>query len=385
MAKFERSRPHVNIGTIGAAEHGKTTLTAAIAKVLREAQPALNPAPASGEERTPAAALPHIEYQTKARHYAHVDCPGGADRVKDLLAGASQMDGAILVVDATEGVTPQTREHVLLARHSGVARIVVALNKADLVEEEEFLDQVEEELREVLAGYEFDGHGTSFVRVSALKAFKGDKAWGERLLGLVKAVDESIPTPERATAKPFMMPVEDVFTIAGRGTAVTGRVERGVLKAGEKVDFIGLTTDYATTTATGLETFGKQLDEAHAGEYVSLLVRDLKPEDLQRGQYAVKHGSLTPPTRFEASVHLLSEDEGGRSTPVGGSLRAQFHFRTSEVTGAITLDSGTGTPGANVTMTVKLLQPVVMEEGLRFVIREGDRTVGVGHVDTILK
>ncbi|MEU9233041.1 elongation factor Tu [Streptomyces subrutilus] len=394
-AKFERTKPHVNIGTIGHIDHGKTTLTAAITKVLHDKYPDLNAASAFDQidkapeerQRGITISIAHVEYQTEARHYAHVDCPGHADYIKNMITGAAQMDGAILVVAATDGPMPQTKEHVLLARQVGVPYIVVALNKADMVDDEEILELVELEVRELLSEYEFPGDDLPVVRVSALKALEGDKEWGDKLLGLMDAVDEAIPTPPRDTEKPFLMPVEDVFTITGRGTVVTGRIERGVLKVNETVDIIGIKEEKTTTTVTGIEMFRKLLDEGQAGENVGLLLRGIKREDVERGQVIIKPGSVTPHTEFEAQAYILSKDEGGRHTPFFNNYRPQFYFRTTDVTGVVTLPAGTEMvmPGDNTEMTVALIQPVAMEEGLKFAIREGGRTVGAGQVTKITK
>ena len=394
-AKFERTKPHVNIGTIGHIDHGKTTLTAAISKVLHDKYPDLNPfTPFDQIDKAPeekqrgiTISIAHIEYQTEARHYAHVDCPGHADYIKNMITGAAQMDGAILVVAATDGPMPQTKEHVLLARQVGVPYIVVALNKADMVDDEEILELVELEVRELLSSYEFPGDDLPVVRVSALKALEGDAEWGEKLIGLMDAVDESIPQPVREIEKPFLMPVEDVFTITGRGTVVTGRIERGVLKVNESVEIVGIKEKNQTTTVTGIEMFRKLLDEGRAGENVGLLLRGLKREDVERGQVVCKAGSITPHTEFEARVYILSKDEGGRHNPFYSNYRPQFYFRTTDVTGVITLPEGTEMvmPGDNTEMSVSLIQPIAMEEGLRFAIREGGRTVGAGQVVTITK
>ena len=394
-AKFERTKPHVNIGTIGHIDHGKTTLTAAISKVLHDKYPDLNPfTPFDQIDKAPeekqrgiTISIAHIEYQTEARHYAHVDCPGHADYIKNMITGAAQMDGAILVVAATDGPMPQTKEHVLLARQVGVPYIVVALNKADMVDDEEILELVELEVRELLSTYEFPGDDLPVVRVSALKALEGDAEWGEKLIGLMDAVDESIPQPVRETDKPFLMPVEDVFTITGRGTVVTGRIERGVLKVNESVEIVGIREKNQTTTVTGIEMFRKLLDEGQAGENVGLLLRGLKREDVERGQVVCKAGSITPHTEFEARVYILSKDEGGRHNPFYSNYRPQFYFRTTDVTGVITLPEGTEMvmPGDNTEMSVSLIQPIAMEEGLRFAIREGGRTVGAGQVVSITK
>ena len=394
-AKFERTKPHVNIGTIGHIDHGKTTLTAAISKVLHDKYPDINPVFAFDDidkapeekQRGITISIAHIEYQTESRHYAHVDCPGHADYIKNMITGAAQMDGAILVVAATDGPMPQTKEHVLLARQVGVPYIVVALNKADMVDDEEILELVELEVRELLTQYEFPGDDAPIVRVSALKALEGDSKWGESVMELMNAVDESIPEPERDTEKPFLMPVEDVFTITGRGTVVTGRVERGILKVNETVDIIGIHETKQTTTVTGVEMFRKLLDEARAGENVGLLLRGIKREDVERGQVVIKPGTTTPHTNFEAQVYILSKDEGGRHTPFFNNYRPQFYFRTTDVTGVVTLPEGTEMvmPGDNTEMSVELIQPIAMEDGLRFAIREGGRTVGAGRVIKINK
>ena len=394
-AKFERTKPHVNIGTIGHIDHGKTTLTAAISKVLHDKYPDLNPfTPFDQIDKAPeekqrgiTISIAHIEYQTEARHYAHVDCPGHADYIKNMITGAAQMDGAILVVAATDGPMPQTKEHVLLARQVGVPYIVVALNKADMVDDEEILELVELEVRELLSAYEFPGDDLPVVRVSALKALEGDAEWGAKLIELMDAVDESIPQPARDVEKPFLMPVEDVFTITGRGTVVTGRIERGVLKVNETVEIVGIREKNQSTTVTGIEMFRKLLDEGRAGEHVGLLLRGLTREDVERGQVVCKTGSITPHTEFEARVYILSKDEGGRHNPFYSNYRPQFYFRTTDVTGVITLPEGTEMvmPGDNTEMSVALIQPIAMEEGLRFAIREGGRTVGAGQVVTITK
>ena len=394
-AKFERTKPHANIGTIGHIDHGKTTLTAAISKVLHDKYPTLNEVSAfdqidkAPEERARGItiSIAHIEYQTEKRHYAHVDCPGHVDYIKNMITGAAQMDGAILVVAATDGPMPQTKEHVLLARQVGVPSIVVALNKSDMVDDEDILGLVEEEVRDLLTKYEFPGKDTPIVRVSALKALEGDAAWGEKILELMNAVDDFIPQPVREVDKPFLMPVEDVFTITGRGTVVTGRIERGIVKVNEEVEIVGIRPDSQKTTITGVEMFRKLLDEGQAGENVGLLLRGLKREDVERGQVVCKPGSVTPHTDFEASSYILSKDEGGRHTPFFNNYRPQFYFRTTDVTGVVTLPSGTEMvmPGDNTAMTVTLIQPVAMEEGLRFAIREGGRTVGAGRVTKIVK
>ena len=395
-AKFERTKPHVNIGTIGHIDHGKTTLTAAITKVLHDQHPDLNPYTPFDEidnapeerQRGITIAIAHVEYQTEKRHYAHVDCPGHADYIKNMITGAAQMDGAILVVAATDGPMPQTKEHVLLARQVGVPYIVVALNKADMVDDEEILELVELEVRELLSDYEFPGDDVPVVRVSALKALEGDAEWSEKLLELMNAVDEYIPEPQRDTEKPFLMPIEDVFTITGRGTVVTGRVERGILKINEEVELVGIHEGKAQKTiVTGVEMFRKLLDEARAGENVGLLLRGTKKEDVERGMVVVKPGTTTPHTNFEAQVYILSKDEGGRHTPFFNNYRPQFYFRTTDVTGVVSLPEGTEMvmPGDTTQMKVELIQPIAMEEQLRFAIREGGRTVGAGRVTKINK
>ena len=394
-AKFERTKPHANIGTIGHIDHGKTTLTAAISKVLHDKYPTLNEVSAfdqidkAPEERARGItiSIAHIEYQTEKRHYAHVDCPGHADYIKNMITGAAQMDGAILVVAATDGPMPQTKEHVLLARQVGVPSIVVALNKSDMVDDEDILGLVEEEVRDLLTKYEFPGKDTPIVRISALKALEGDAAWGEKIMELMNAVDTFIPQPVREVDKPFLMPVEDVFTITGRGTVVTGRIERGIVKVNEEVEIVGIRPDSQKTTITGVEMFRKLLDEGQAGENVGLLLRGLKREDVERGQVVCKPGSVTPHTDFEASSYILSKDEGGRHTPFFNNYRPQFYFRTTDVTGVVTLPAGTEMvmPGDNTEMAVTLIQPIAMEEGLRFAIREGGRTVGAGRVTKIKK
>jgi len=394
-AKFERTKPHVNIGTIGHIDHGKTTLTAAITKVLHDKYPDLNEASAFDQiDKAPeekargiTISIAHVEYQTENRHYAHVDCPGHADYIKNMITGAAQMDGAILVVAATDGPMPQTKEHVLLARQVGVPYIVVALNKADMVDDEEILELVELEVRELLSEYEFPGDDVPVVRVSALKALEGDAEWGDKLMELMNAVDTAIPEPQREIDKPFLMPVEDVFTITGRGTVVTGRVERGIVKVSEEIEIVGIRPNSTKTTVTGVEMFRKLLDQGQAGDNVGLLLRGIKREDVERGQVVVKPGSITPHTNFEGSVYILSKDEGGRHTPFFNNYRPQFYFRTTDVTGVITLPEGTEMvmPGDNTEMSVELIQPIAMEEGLRFAIREGGRTVGAGRVTKIIK
>src|ERR1700736_4423982 len=391
--KFERSKPHVNIGTIGHIDHGKTTLTAAITKVLSKHNPkvqfrafdTIDNAPEE-RERGITIAVSHVEYETPNRHYAHVDCPGHADYIKNMITGAAQMDGAILVVAATDGPMPQTREHVLLARQVGVPSILVALKKADAVDDEELLELVELEVRELLAAQEFD-EDAPVIRVSALKALEGDAKWVESIEELMAAVDESIPDPVRDTEKPFLMPVEDVFTITGRGTVVTGRVERGVINVNEEVEIVGIKPTSTKTTVTGVEMFRKLLDQGQAGDNVGLLLRGIKREDVERGQVVVKPGTTTPHTEFEGQVYILSKDEGGRHTPFFNNYRPQFYFRTTDVTGVVTLPEGTEMvmPGDNTIISVKLIQPVAMDEGLRFAIREGGRTVGAGRVTKIVK
>jgi elongation factor Tu len=386
-AKFERTKPHVNIGTIGHVDHGKTTLTAAISKVLHDKYPDLNPFTPEEKQRGITINIAHVEYQTEKRHYAHVDAPGHADYIKNMITGAAQMDGAILVVAATDGPMAQTREHVLLARQVGVPYLLVALNKADMVDDEEILELVELEVRELLTNQEFDGDDAPVVRVSALKALEGDPEWTKTVEELLAAVDESVPDPERDVDKPFLMPIEDVFTITGRGTVVTGRVERGVLKVNEEVEIVGIKPKSTKTTVTGVEMFRKLLDEARAGENVGLLLRGVKREDVERGQVVVKPASITPHTDFEAQVYILTKDEGGRHNPFYSNYRPQFYFRTTDVTGVITLPEGVEMvmPGDNTEMTVNLIQPIAMEEGLRFAIREGGRTVGAGRVTKIIK
>ena len=393
-AKFERTKPHVNIGTIGHVDHGKTTLTAAITKVLADKYPDLNAAFAfdqidkAPEEKARGITIniSHVEYQTEKRHYAHVDAPGHADYIKNMITGAAQMDGAILVVAATDGPMPQTREHVLLARQVGVPYILVALNKSDMVDDEEILELVEMEVRELLASQEFD-EDAPVIRVSGLKALEGDPKWAESIIELMNAVDESIPEPVREIEKPFLMPIEDVFTITGRGTVVTGRIERGVVNVNEEVEIVGIRPEKTKTTVTGVEMFRKLLDQGQAGDNVGLLVRGIKREDVERGQVVVKPGTTTPHTEFEGQAYILSKDEGGRHTPFFNNYRPQFYFRTTDVTGVVTLPEGTEMvmPGDNTEMTVVLIQPVAMEEGLRFAIREGGRTVGAGRVTKVIK
>jgi elongation factor Tu len=394
-AKFERTKPHVNIGTIGHIDHGKTTLTAAITKVLHNEFPDLNEDYAfdkidsAPEERQRGItiAIAHVEYQTAARHYAHVDCPGHADYIKNMITGAAQMDGAILVVAATDGPMPQTREHVLLARQVGVPAIVVALNKCDMVDDEELIELVEMEVRELLSEYEFPGDDIPVVKVAAFPALNGDEKWMQSVVELMTSVDEYIPTPERDTEKPFLMPVEDVFTITGRGTVITGRIERGIVKVNEEVEIVGIRDKAQRTTVTGVEMFRKLLDEGQAGENVGLLLRGTKREDVERGMVVIKPGTTTPHTNFDASVYILSKEEGGRHTPFFNNYRPQFYFRTTDVTGVVTLPEGTEMvmPGDNTEMSVELIQPIAMDEGLRFAIREGGRTVGAGRVTKITK
>ncbi len=395
-AKFERTKPHVNIGTIGHIDHGKTTLTAAITKVLHDKYPDVNPfTPFDMIDKAPeerqrgiTISIAHVEYQTEARHYAHVDCPGHADYIKNMITGAAQMDGAILVVAATDGPMPQTKEHVLLARQVGVPAIVVALNKCDMVDDEDLLELVEMEVRELLSAYEFPGDDIPVVRVAAFPALQGDQKWADSILELMNAVDEYIVTPERDVDKPFLMPVEDVFTITGRGTVVTGRIERGMIKVNEEIEIVGIHTGPPTkTTVTGVEMFRKLLDEGQAGENVGLLLRGTKREDVERGQVCVKPGSITPHTEFEAQAYILSKDEGGRHTPFFNNYRPQFYFRTTDVTGVVYLPEGKDMvmPGDNTDMRVELIQPIAMEDGLKFAIREGGRTVGAGRVTKILK
>ncbi len=394
-AKFERTKPHVNIGTIGHIDHGKTTLTAAITKVLHDKYPTLNEASAFDQidkapeerQRGITISIAHVEYQTEVRHYAHVDCPGHADYIKNMITGAAQMDGAILVVAATDGPMPQTREHVLLARQVGVPALVVALNKCDMVDDEELIELVEMEVRELLSEYEFDGDEIPVIRVAAAPALAGDAKWGESVAELMQAVDDHIPTPAREMDKPFLMPVEDVFTITGRGTVITGRIERGVVKVNEEVEIIGIREGSQKTTVTAVEMFRKLLDEGQAGENVGLLLRGTKREDVERGMVVIKPGTTTPHTNFEASVYILSKEEGGRHTPFFNNYRPQFYFRTTDVTGVVTLPEGTEMvmPGDNTEMSVELIQPIAMDEGLRFAIREGGRTVGAGRVTKITK
>ena len=393
-AKFERTKPHVNIGTIGHVDHGKTTLTAAITKVLHDKYPDLNEytpfdqVDNAPEERDRGITInvSHVEYQTEKRHYAHVDAPGHADYVKNMITGAAQMDGAILVVAATDGPMAQTREHVLLARQVGVPTILVALNKADMVDDEEMLELVEEEVRDLLSSQGFDGENAPVIQVSALKALEGDPEWTAKVEELMDAVDDYVPTPERDMDKPFLMPIEDVFTITGRGTVVTGRVERGKLPINSEVEILGI-REPQKTTVTGIEMFHKSMDEAWAGENCGLLLRGTKRDEVERGQVVAVPGSITPHTDFEGQVYILKKDEGGRHNPFFSNYRPQFYFRTTDVTGVITLPEGTDMvmPGDTTEITVQLIQPIAMEPGLGFAIREGGRTVGSGRVTNILK
>jgi elongation factor Tu len=394
-AKFERTKPHVNIGTIGHIDHGKTTLTAAISKVLHDKYPELNKSFAFDQidkapeerQRGITISIAHIEYQTEKRHYAHVDCPGHADYIKNMITGAAQMDGAILVVAATDGPMPQTREHVLLARQVGVPYIVVALNKADMVDDEEIMELVELEVRELLSEQEYPGDDLPVVRVSALKALEGDAEWADKLMELMDAVDENIPEPVREVEKPFLMPIEDVFTITGRGTVVTGRIERGIIEVNKEVEIVGIKESSMKTTVTSIEMFNKFLDEGRAGDNAALLLRGIKREQVERGMVVTKPGTTTPHTNFEARVYILSKEEGGRHTPFFNNYRPQFYFRTTDVTGVVTLPEGTEMvmPGDNTDMKVELIQPIAMDEGLRLAIREGGRTVGAGQVTKIIK
>ncbi|HEX2196284.1 MAG TPA: elongation factor Tu, partial [Actinomycetota bacterium] len=393
-AKFERTKPHVNIGTMGHIDHGKTTLTAAITKVLSEKNPnvsftafdQIDKAPEE-KERGITIAIAHVEYETDNRHYAHVDMPGHADYIKNMITGAAQVDGAILVVSAADGPMPQTREHVLLARQVNVPYICVALNKVDMVDDPELLDLVELEVRELLTEYEYPGDDIPVTRVSALKALEGDAEAANGILELMQTVDDYIPEPERDVNKPFLMPIEDVFTITGRGTVVTGRVEQGVLKVGEEIEIVGIEEKTSKTVVTGIEMFRKMLDEAQAGDNAGILLRGTKKDEVQRGQVLCKPGSITPHTKFQAQVYILSKDEGGRHTPFFNNYRPQFYFRTTDVTGSVQLPGGTEMvmPGDNTEMEVTLIQPVAMDEGLRFAIREGGRTVGAGRVTKILE
>jgi elongation factor Tu len=394
-AKFERTKPHVNIGTIGHVDHGKTTLTAAISKVLADRHPSavnvvrdfasIDSAPEE-RQRGITINISHVEYETEKRHYAHVDAPGHADYIKNMITGAAQMDGAILVVAATDGPMAQTREHVLLAKQVGVPYLLVALNKADMVDDEEILELVEVEVRELLSSQGFDGDNAPVIRVSGLKALEGDAAWGDKIMELMDAVDASVPDPVRDKDKPFLMPIEDVFTITGRGTVVTGRAERGTLKINSDVEIVGIRPTQKTTV-TGIEMFHKQLDEAWAGENCGLLLRGTKREDVERGQVVVAPGSVTPHTEFEGTAYILSKEEGGRHNPFYTNYRPQFYIRTTDVTGVISLPEGTEMvmPGDTTDMKVELIQPIAMEEGQSFAIREGGRTVGAGTVTKIIK
>jgi len=393
-AKFERNKPHVNIGTIGHVDHGKTTLTAAITKVLNTkygtgsavAFDMIDKAPEE-RERGITISTAHVEYETPARHYAHVDCPGHADYVKNMITGAAQMDGAILVVSAADGPMPQTREHILLSRNVGVPYIVVFLNKCDMVDDEELIELVEMEVRELLSQYDFDGDNTPIIKGSALKALEGDEAWEQKIIEMFEIVDEYIPTPERATDKPFLMPVEDVFSITGRGTVATGRVERGILKVQDQVQIIGLTEEPRTVVCTGVEMFRKLLDQAQAGDNIGALLRGVQREDIERGQVLAKPGSITPHLKFKSEVYVLTKEEGGRHTPFFDGYRPQFYFRTTDVTGSVKLEEGIEMvmPGDNATFNIELITPIAMEEGLRFSIREGGRTVGAGVVASIIE
>ena len=386
--KFERTKPHVNIGTIGHVDHGKTTLTAAITKVLSKTGGAeflgydmIDKAPEE-RERGITINTSHVEYETANRHYAHVDCPGHADYVKNMITGAAQMDGAILVVNAADGPMPQTREHILLARQVGVPSMVVFLNKADMVDDAELIELVEMEVRELLTSYDFPGDDIPIIVGSALKALEGEEKWEEKIVELMAAVDSYIPTPERAVDKPFLMPVEDVFTITGRGTVATGRVERGVVKVGENVDIVGMAEAVRSVVVTGVEMLRKLLDQAEAGDNIGALLRGVERKDIERGQVLAKPGSIKPLTKYKGEVYVLSKEEGGRHTPFFNGYRPQFYFRTTDVTGVVTLEEGTEMvmPGDNVHVNVELITPIALEEGLRFAIREGGRTVGAGVV-----
>jgi elongation factor Tu len=391
-AKFERTKPHVNVGTMGHIDHGKTTLTAAITKVLAESSGGeatafedIDKAPEE-RERGITISISHVEYETENRHYAHVDMPGHADYIKNMITGAAQVDGAILVVSAADGPMPQTREHVLLARQVGVPYIVVALNKVDMVDDEELLELVELEVRELLSEYEFPGDDVPVVQVSALAALEGADGAADKILELMTAVDEAVPEPDRDTDRPFLMPVEDVFSITGRGTVVTGKIETGLCNTGEEIEIVGI-RDTQTTTITGVEMFRKILDEGQAGDNVGLLLRGIDKEDVERGQVCCAKGSITPHTKFEAQVYILTKEEGGRHKPFFSNYRPQFYFRTTDITGMVELPSGTEMcmPGDNTDMTVELINPIAMDEGLRFAIREGGRTVGAGRVTKIIE
>jgi elongation factor Tu len=390
--KFERDKPHVNVGTIGHIDHGKTTLTAAITQVLSEQGgeaktfEEIDNAPEE-KERGITIATSHVEYQTENRHYAHVDCPGHADYIKNMITGAAQMDGAILVVSAADGPMPQTREHILLARQVGVPYIVVFLNKADMVDDEELLELVQEEVRDLLKEYDFPGDEIPFITGSALKALEGDEEQKQKILELAQALDDYIPEPERDLDKPFLMPVEDVFSITGRGTVATGRIEQGIVHTSDEVEVVGIKDQTDKTVVTGVEMFRKILDEGRAGDNVGCLLRGTKREDIERGQVLCKPGSITPHTKFEAEVYCLKKEEGGRHTPFFSGYRPQFYFRTTDVTGVANLPEGTEMvmPGDNVQMSIELIQPIAMDQGLRFAIREGGRTVGSGVVTKILE
>ncbi|MFS0638075.1 elongation factor Tu [Mesobacillus foraminis] len=392
-AKFDRSKPHVNIGTIGHVDHGKTTLTAAITTVLSKAgggeargYDQIDNAPEE-KERGITINTSHVEYETANRHYAHVDCPGHADYVKNMITGAAQMDGGILVVSAADGPMPQTREHILLSRQVGVPYLVVFMNKCDMVDDEELLELVEMEIRDLLSEYDFPGDDIPVIKGSALKALEGEADWEEKIIELMAAVDEYIPEPTRDTEKPFMMPVEDVFSITGRGTVATGRVERGQVKVGDVIEIIGLTEEPKSTTVTGVEMFRKLLDYAEAGDNIGALLRGVAREDIQRGQVLAKPGSITPHVKFKAEVYVLSKEEGGRHTPFFSNYRPQFYFRTTDVTGIVQLPEGVEMvmPGDNIEMNVELIAPIAIEEGTKFSIREGGRTVGAGVVATIVE
>jgi elongation factor Tu len=392
--KFERTKPHLNIGTMGHIDHGKTTLTAAITKVLHAANPDVAYTPFEEIDKAPeekqrgiTISIAHVEYETPRRHYAHVDMPGHADYIKNMITGAAQIDGAILVVSAPDGPMPQTREHVLLARQVGVPYIVVALNKVDMVDDEELLELVELEVRELLTQYEFPGDDAPIVRVSALKALEGDAEAAGQVIALMDAVDAYIPEPQRDIDKPFLMPIEDVFTITGRGTVVTGRVEQGVVRVGEEVEIVGIRPEVRRSVVTGVEMFRKLLDQGQAGDNIGVLLRGVRRDEVERGQVLAKPGSITPHTEFTAQVYVLSREEGGRHTPFFNNYRPQFYFRTTDVTGEVVLPEGTemAMPGDNTEMTVRLISPIAMAEGLRFAIREGGRTVGAGRVIKILK
>lgn len=389
--KFERSKPHVNVGTIGHVDHGKTTLTAALTTILSKkfggAAKAYDQIDNAPEEKARGITIntSHVEYETETRHYAHVDCPGHADYVKNMITGAAQMDGAILVCSAADGPMPQTREHILLARQVGVPYIIVFMNKCDMVDDAELLELVEMEIRDLLSSYDFPGDDCPIVQGSALKALEGDAAYEAKIFELADALDSYIPTPERAVDKPFLLPIEDVFSISGRGTVVTGRVERGIIHVGDEIEIVGL-KETQKTTCTGVEMFRKLLDEGQAGDNVGVLLRGTKREDVERGQVLAKPGTITPHTKFKAEVYVLSKEEGGRHTPFFANYRPQFYFRTTDVTGAVTLEEGVEMvmPGENVTISVELIAPIAMEEGLRFAIREGGRTVGAGVVSSVI-